>query len=646
MGKSEFLASLGGPAWAAVDLTKLTADDWQKLAAVGVSRAEVESLAGDDKIIAGAAELESLSRLIDGYERTAAQVPKSIYAVADHATLTAPTLMGVLSAAQVASNEQVPLRQFLARFGQASFDLSRMTPEVEKELAGVGVTKAALQALARNGRIEGAPAMRQLFTLLDKLDGKVDQKLDRQAAASDSGQVQSAAGRAEALLATTLRSTLTTARREYSDMMAGIPGMRSAATIDLKQFSDDDWAALQKAGVIRRKLEAVAGPDLVIKGEDETAALFDFIRSFDRDSSSSKAFVRDAYNRDSGQMEHTPAGSIYDLLMSKRASAEKTTHKGFIQRFSHGDVDLNQLTPELEQRFAALGVKRADLKALATKDGFIHGAKAADALFWLVQTSDRDGFLESYDRTRPVPLGERPTDDDLSVSGQLEALVAQLYRPFEQQEHTYQDLSAALVVDAEQPVTPVAIKVPFVCQFNMTDLTEQERKEGCFTASSRMVAKVFKRVYEQLSPLKQAHWMGRAEDAAGYIEGRAADFARGRQYIDACLDKNRPVIIGVSFRAGDYNLDAITDHFVVITGRGVDEQGRLYYTFNDPATLAVHSTDRLYVDKETGILFRPPVPGADDPYYLRVMQGAMVETYMDSGYDFAEVVGTPPTGYR
>jgi hypothetical protein len=66
----------------------------------------------------------------------------------------------------------------------------------------------------------------------------------------------------------------------------------------------------------------------------------------------------------------------------------------------------------------------------------------------------------------------------------------------------------------------------------------------------------------------------------------------------------------VSHKDEDYNVDAITDHFVTITGRTVDEKGRVCYPFHDPGTSHEHlgkdtqATNRFYVDVN-GNLIRP-----------------------------------------
>lgn len=47
--------------------------------------------------------------------------------------------------------------------------------------------------------------------------------------------------------------------------------------------------------------------------------------------------------------------------------------------------------------------------------------------------------------------------------------------------------------------------------------------------------------------------------------------------IDRHLNYNRPIIVGIDYEVGSGNHDGITDHFVVITGRGYDSSTNLYY---------------------------------------------------------------------
>lgn len=75
-----------------------------------------------------------------------------------------------------------------------------------------------------------------------------------------------------------------------------------------------------------------------------------------------------------------------------------------------------------------------------------------------------------------------------------------------------------------------------------------------------------------------------SEDSNGRISIKRDKGLKLVNFIDNELNRNKPVITGVSSRkqakGEEYN-EGITDHFVLITGRGYDENG-VYYTFNDP----------------------------------------------------------------
>ena len=103
-----------------------------------------------------------------------------------------------------------------------------------------------------------------------------------------------------------------------------------------------------------------------------------------------------------------------------------------------------------------------------------------------------------------------------------------------------------------------------------------------------------------------------AERAAGGVAVDPAQAKAGQGYIDHQLELGRPVIVGVSHQGTKkYNVDRITDHFVIITGRGSDAAGRTYYTFNDPATQHpslgrdTRFENRFQVEERSGKLVRP-----------------------------------------
>jgi hypothetical protein len=87
-----------------------------------------------------------------------------------------------------------------------------------------------------------------------------------------------------------------------------------------------------------------------------------------------------------------------------------------------------------------------------------------------------------------------------------------------------------------------------------------------------------------------------------------AKMKQGMDRINSELDKGHAVEVGLAHDNGGNHNDGITDHFVAITGRGTDAQGRRYYTFHDPAYAAGgddNACSRFYVDPQTGGLYRP-----------------------------------------
>ena len=115
--------------------------------------------------------------------------------------------------------------------------------------------------------------------------------------------------------------------------------------------------------------------------------------------------------------------------------------------------------------------------------------------------------------------------------------------------------------------------------------------------------------------------VAKKEGTDGHITPNPKKLGAARNYIDSELDKGRPVLVGISNRLTGYNgnTGGHTDHYIVITGRGIDPKtGESYYTFNDPGQRNAerggsdNPANRLYVDPETGNLVRPqlnPVTG-------------------------------------
>jgi len=145
----------------------------------------------------------------------------------------------------------------------------------------------------------------------------------------------------------------------------------------------------------------------------------------------------------------------------------------------------------------------------------------------------------------------------------------------------------------------VQLKVPFIGY-------DTNEPEGCFYRCKEMAAQVGVVVGGPDIRIQVAT----GEDTRGRVTINPAKAREGIAYINAELDAGRPVVAGVSYMDASYNWDAITDHFVIITRRGVDPDQRTYYGYHDPASskAAIGSDqnigNRFYGTAEGG-LFRP-----------------------------------------
>jgi len=69
------------------------------------------------------------------------------------------------------------------------------------------------------------------------------------------------------------------------------------------------------------------------------------------------------------------------------------------------------------------------------------------------------------------------------------------------------------------------------------------------------------------------------------------------EVIDQHLESGMPIIVGINYQDGASNFDGVTDHWIVITARGKDEQG-IYYNFFEVAQykdLGVSKNNKLYL---------------------------------------------------
>ncbi|MBI4815234.1 MAG: peptidoglycan-binding protein [Deltaproteobacteria bacterium] len=146
----------------------------------------------------------------------------------------------------------------------------------------------------------------------------------------------------------------------------------------------------------------------------------------------------------------------------------------------------------------------------------------------------------------------------------------------------------------------VQLDVPWLSQFDAKNVPDAGN-----TACYRAVREMMSRTGVNIAPGTQDRiQVATSEDALGRVQTDPRALAEARRYIDRQLDAGRPVAVGVSHMKAGYNADGITDHFVAITGRGTDEQGRTYYTYHDPAVTngEMGRNNRFYVDPRSGNL--------------------------------------------
>lgn len=167
-----------------------------------------------------------------------------------------------------------------------------------------------------------------------------------------------------------------------------------------------------------------------------------------------------------------------------------------------------------------------------------------------------------------------------------------------------------------QPGGDVHIEVPFIGYVS-------NEPTGCFKRCGEMAAAVGVSVGGPDVRIQIAT----REDSSGRITIDPAAAKRGLQYIDSELDSGRPVVVGVSYMDSSYNVDTITDHFVIVTTRGRDSNGECWYAFHDPATSHAskggdaNPGNRFRAD-HAGRLVRPVFPGG--PLSSKIYDVSMV----------------------
>jgi|SRR5215217_393330 len=237
----------------------------------------------------------------------------------------------------------------------------------------------------------------------------------------------------------------------------------------------------------------------------------------------------------------------------------------------------------------------------------------------LVTALDARGYRSGATQNDAVPQGQVPVPTPRPVSER--PTVAPTPRPASERPTTATTTNGAGTTNGATPTNlndtervaattdraAVQTRTPWISQYDASQV-ERAGDKACFRAATAMARQAGATVTDPSQRIQVAT----GEGPNGITVNRQAA-ERGRNYIDQQLAAGKPVVVGVNHRSDRNvgNADGITDHFVVITGRGVDQQGRTYYTFNDPATrnqsrgADTNANNRFYVDENTGGLTRP-----------------------------------------
>lgn len=287
------------------------------------------------------------------------------------------------------------------------------------------------------------------------------------------------------------------------------------------------------------------------------------------------------------------------------------TSKTFVAQFDQPQtvIDPDNLGADLAKKLGDLGISAADLKKIAGADGRLRSSADFKKLFALV-----DGFDGAADKRLALTDGSKaPT-----VAGQLnQALLDEVktnlgfaqYATGSRRVAKQPELKVianALVVDPKDQMSAVSLPMKGLDQTVYGPPLGLDGQEACMRTAvaqaEQYLAKALGRNAPTLNPHNDSIQVAYAEDDDGRIQPDAAQLKLGRDYIDKSLDVGYPVVIGVSYGTHVENHDKLTEHFVTIHKRGYDKDGRQFYEFKDPGNSG--ATGRLYVDKDTGKLFK------------------------------------------
>jgi len=296
------------------------------------------------------------------------------------------------------------------------------------------------------------------------------------------------------------------------------------------------------------------------------------------------------------------------------------TKKTFVNELNknHGVVDTNNMSDDLKKAISNRGITDAELKKIAGADGQIKGKDEFTKLFKAVDQFDKrtprsfeskyltnkDTCREQYSNTLSGEVYDKLKKE--VAHNRLEAR----YKdpgvvPAEDQNRLTINQNALTEPESERKKN-VDLKMKGVNQFTLHPDDDKAAKNACFEAAKKQAndfnhSRLGKHAPKLNGPA-DAIQVAYQEDSHGRVKADPTQAKIAREYIDKCLDKKLPVLVGVSNDDDSINNDKMTDHFVTIHGRGHDKDGRLFYKFKDPGNRGREG--KLFVDQDTGKLFK------------------------------------------
>lgn len=369
------------------------------------------------------------------------------------------------------------------------------------------------------------------------------------------------------------------------------------ARIDLNGISQPEIDALARTGVTIDKLRALAGEDGTIGGPNaDMAKLYEMLRASNRPVTRTiKPFV------DGNAFMRTNAGLALQLLERHTVRHTLLTQEELNTQLRGSKIDLTALDRPVQGMTqtgrALLTSSGFDVAALETwvkaNPARAQGRIAAPQLFNMLRASG------AYTDPRPGTLSvavshydDTGSYDQATRAGAiLTALQASgVLRVDEQQPRVYETANGAMLA----PAGTTSVSIPFThyVMRGRVDCLLRVRDTIRSGGNGRSI-----------SMSGEGSWLATAGDRQGRITASRDDLVAARKYIDAMLDNGQMVGVGVArLNGANLNFDDITDHYVTVVGRGVDEQGRLYYTYADSAKVY---NGRFYVDPTTDLLYAP-----------------------------------------